>query len=194
VAQLRVERQQYALADGLYAAGVFNMLLRHAGHVTMANQAQLVNLLGLIETTPTTAYPTGEYRAFSLYVAHIGPVAIAVQAEGPTFAVRPIGTMPARPREPYLDVAATRDRDGRRLWLHVVNRHPQLAITTRIDLDGAVVAESILHVLQGRGPWSRNTPENQEVVTIRHERMDWDGTAPIAFPACSASSLEIVLA
>src|SRR5581483_4292826 len=89
-------RQQYALADGLYAAGVFNVLLRNADHVTMANQAQLVNLFGLIETDDTGACATAEYQAFALYVAQSGPVAMPVRVEAPTFATRALSTLPAR--------------------------------------------------------------------------------------------------
>jgi alpha-N-arabinofuranosidase len=192
VAQLRVDRQQFALADGLYAAGVFNVLLRRANQVTMANQAQLVNLLGLIETTETTAYGTAEYQAFKLYVAHSGPLAVQARVDSPTFDVPALSTLPARQGEPYLDVAATGDRDGRRLWLHVVNRHPSVPIAARIDLDGGMVS-AVMHVLQGRGPWSRNTPTDKEAVTIQFVPLDWDGTEPITFPACSATSLEILL-
>ncbi|HWE62109.1 MAG TPA: alpha-L-arabinofuranosidase C-terminal domain-containing protein, partial [Chloroflexota bacterium] len=192
VAQLRVKRQQYALVDGLYAAGVFNVFLRNADQVTMANQAQLVNLLGLIETEQTGAYPTAEYWAFRLYVEHSGPVAVPVSVDVPTFDMRAMSTMPARHGVPYLDVAATRDREGRRLWLHVVNRHPHAPIAARIDLNGGI-AGAVMHVLQGQGPWSRNAFGDDTVVTVRSSAVEWDGAAPISFPACSATSLEITL-
>lgn len=193
VAQLRVKRQHYALADGLYAAGIFNVLLRNAAHVTMANQAQLVNLLGLIETEGSGVYATAEYWAFRLYVEHSGPVAVPIHVDAPTFAVRAMGNLPAREAEPYLDVAATRDRAGRTLWLHVVNRHPRAPVAARIDLNATVTA-AVLYVLDGPGPWSRTTLDKPDVVRVRSSSLAWDGTEPVTFPPCSASSLELSLA
>jgi len=192
VAQMGMPQQHYALVDGLYAASVFNVFLRHADHVTMANQAQLVNLFGLIETRDTGAYGTAEYQAFRLYVEHSGAFSVPVHVDGPTFDVRAMSTLPARRGEPYLDVAATRDREGRRLWLHVVNRHPQLPVAAQLHVNGHV-AEVVSHVLQGRGPWSHNTFRDQEAVAVRSSPIDWDGVGSITFPPCSATSLELAM-
>ncbi|HEY3107262.1 MAG TPA: alpha-L-arabinofuranosidase C-terminal domain-containing protein, partial [Chloroflexota bacterium] len=186
-------RQNYALADGLYAAGFFNVMLRNADHVTMANQAQLVNLLGLIETSDTDCYGTPEYLAFRLYVDHAGPVAVPASVEGPTFAVPAMANMPARPAEPLLDVAATGDADGRRLWLHVVNRDPTQSVSASVDLGGRRVARATAHVLAGPHPWARNGFASKESVRIASQAAEWDGRAPYSFPACSATSLEIEL-
>lgn len=186
-------RQNYALADGLYAAAFFNVLLRNADHVTMANQAQLVNLLGLIETSDTDAYGTAEYLAFRLYVEHRGAVALRVAAESPTFDTRAMGDMPARHGEPYLDVAATRDADGRRLWLHVVNRHPHLPMDTTIDLSGAAAVAATAWVLTGPHPWARNSFASKETVRISSSEAPWGEGGRHTFPPCSATSLEIEL-
>jgi len=187
-----VPRQDYALVDGLYAALFFNVLLRNADHVTMANQAQLVNLFGLIETGPTGAYGTAEYHAFRLYVEHSGTTAVEVRVESPTFDIRATGNLPARRGEPYLDVAATRDLANRKLWLHVVNRHPQETIAVQIDV-GTGVTEAVHHLLWGRGAWARNSFTDPEAVAVHSSRLDWVGSGPILFPACSASSLELTL-
>jgi alpha-N-arabinofuranosidase len=186
-------RQNYALADGLYAAGFFNVVLRNADHVTMANQAQLVNLLGLIETSDSDCYGTPEYLAFRLYVDHAGPVAVPASVEGPTFAVPGMGNMPARAAEPSIDVAATRDADGRRLWLHVVNRDPAQSVSASVDLGGRAVVRATAHVLAGPHPWARNGFGRKESVRISSQAAEWDGRAPYSFPACSATSLELEL-
>jgi len=183
-------RQNYALADGLYAAGFFNVVLRNADHVTMSNQAQLVNLLGLIETSDTDAYATPEYLAFKLYVDRSGPIAVRVVVDGPTFDVPATGNMPARHAEPCLDVAATRDRDSRRLWLHVVNRDPIRDLAARIDLGSQTVRAATGHLITGPDPWARNSFANKDNVAICSRAVEWrDGE--VTFPACSATSLEL---
>ncbi|MGH2347512.1 MAG: alpha-L-arabinofuranosidase C-terminal domain-containing protein, partial [Chloroflexota bacterium] len=191
--QMGVAHQDYALVDGLYAALFFNVLLRNADHVTMANQAQLVNLFGLIETGPAGAYGTAEYHAFRLYVEQSGPTAVAVRVDSPTFEVRATGNLPARQGEPYLDVAATQDIERRKLWLHVVNRHPREEIAVRIDV-GAGITEAVHHLLGGRGPWTRNSFTDPEAIAVSSTHLDWVGAGPLTFPACSASSLELTLA
>jgi alpha-N-arabinofuranosidase len=187
------ERQNYALADGLYAAGFFNVMLRNADHVTMANQAQLVNLLGLIETSDVDAYGTPEYLAFKLYVDHSGPVAVPVTSQGPTFDVPTIGNMPARRGEPFLDVAATADRERRRVWLHVVNRDPDRARSAEIDLGGRALGLVVAHTIVGPHPWARNSFANKENVRLESEPVELSGDGRYSFPAASATALEIEL-
>jgi alpha-L-arabinofuranosidase len=186
-------RQNYALADGLYAAGFFNVMLRNADHVTMANQAQLVNLLGLIETSQTDCYGTPEYLAYQLYVDHAGSVALAVDVTGPTFDVPELGNMPARDGVPYLDVAASYDQRRRRLFLHVVNRHPTESADVAIELHGLTPSgSSTAHELNGPDVWARNTFEDH-----RHVRITTRSAGAVAqrfthrFAAHSATSLEI---
>jgi len=184
-------RQNYALADGLYVASFFNMVLRNANHITMTNQAQLVNLLGLIETTDTGAYGTPEYLAFLLYVDHSGPVAVRSCVESPTFDVRAMGNMPARKGEHYLDVASTRDHAGSKVWLHVVNRHPHRAMEAAIDLGPATPTRMTIHTLTGPHPWARNSVSNSDTVRITCAASEWE--ASYSFPACSVTALEIDL-
>ena len=185
------EPGHWSLTEGVYAAGLFNVFLRNADHVTMANQTMVANVGGFIETSDTDAVGTPKYLAFMLYVEHSGPVAVRAEVESPTFDVRAVGNMPARRGEPYLDVAATRDRDGRRLWLHVVNRHPREAIEAQIDLGGATVREATAHVLTGPEPWAWNSFASKNTVCITSSAVEW-GRA-VSFPACSATSLELVL-
>jgi alpha-L-arabinofuranosidase len=186
-------RQNYALADGLYAAGFFNVMLRNADHITMANQAQLVNLLGLIETSQTDCYGTPEYLAYQLYVDHVGSDALAVEATGPAFDVPDVGNMPARRGVPYVDAAASYDPAGRLLFLHVVNRHPTEPADVAIEVRGLTPSGSaIAHELDGPDIWARNTFEDHDRVRIVTRP-----AGPVAerfthrFPARSATSLEV---
>ncbi|MGB9620350.1 MAG: alpha-L-arabinofuranosidase C-terminal domain-containing protein, partial [Armatimonadota bacterium] len=62
-----LESSIYALRDGLFAAGVFHAMHRLSDRVTMANLAQLVNVLGAIQTSATEIVETPIYKAFELY-------------------------------------------------------------------------------------------------------------------------------
>jgi alpha-N-arabinofuranosidase len=186
-------RQNYALADGLYAAGFFNLLLRQADHITMANQAQMVNVLGLIETSPTDCYGSAEYLAFLLYREHVGAQSLPVQVTSPTFEAPAVGNMPARSHVPWLDAAATFDPAGHRLVLHLVNRHPTDPIETTLDVCGLRLGDSAtLYILTGPDVWARNTFANKHHLTITTETQPL-GPAPhrLLVPARSAVAVNI---
>ena len=193
MARRAVPRQNFALADGLYAAGFFNVMLRNANHVTMANQAQLVNLLGLIETSQTDCYGTPEYLAFQLYVDHAGSQALPVQVDSPTFDVPRVSNMPARQGVSYIDVAASYDPDGKRLFLHVVNRHPSEPADVQIEIGGLAPSGAVTaHELNGPDIWARNTFEDRHVVCLESRTGGSAGPGfRHQFPAHSATSLEI---
>ena len=186
-------RQNYALADGLYAASFFNTMLRNANHITMANQAQMINLLGLIETSQTDCYGTPQYLAFQLYVDHAGARALPVDVDGPTFDAPAVGNMPARQGVPYLDIAASYDPERGRLFLHVVNRHPSEPAEVEIDVQGlSPTGTMTAHELNGPGPWARNTFADHSVVRIEsHAASLASRRFTRRFPAHSATSLEI---
>ena len=182
----------WSLVEGLYAAGLFNEFIRRCDHVTMAAQTMICNVGGFIETSDTDAFGTPKYVAFKLYVDHSGPLAVRTSVESPTFAVPAMGNMPARRDEPYLDVTATRDQDGRRLWLHVANRHPRQALEAEIELGHAVPGAAIAHTMTGPDVWAWNSFGNKEAVKITSSPVSFGRT--FTFPARSATALEITLA
>ena len=189
----RATRQNYALADGLYAAAFFNLMLRNADHVTMANQAQMVNLLGLIETSQTDCYGTPEYLAYQLYVDHAGSQSLATAVDCPKFDVPAVGNMPARPGVDYLDVAASYDPSGKRLFVHVVNCHPGEDAEVTVTVSGLKPrGQAKAHVMNGPEPWAKNTFADHHVVRI--DEMVAGAAAgefTVRLPKHSASSVEV---
>lgn len=188
-------RQNYALRDGLYAAGMFNVFQHQCTSVTMANIAQLVNLLGVIETSPTAAYGTPIYHVFKLYRDQCGDTAVETAVQGPTFDLSPLGNIPAMPQVPYLSASGTIDRSQGTLSLAVVNRHAQESIPATIDIQGASPGgEAHVWEINGPGMDTRNTFDAPDLVTITDK-----GTLviqePLAyeFPAHSVSLLVIPL-
>jgi len=128
--------ETYLMRDALYAAGIFHALHRQAASVTMANVAQMVNVLPLIVTNKTQAYGTPLYYAFLLYANHAAPITVGSDVTCDTFVAESVGKEPELPMVPYLDVSSTMTPDYR--WVHVavINRHPSEDCLAKISLRG----------------------------------------------------------
>lgn len=109
-------RELMTLADSLLVGSYFNIFLRHAERVTLANMAQLVNTI-LAMVTETGG--EGFYRQASswiqeLFLRNKGGTSVDTFVDGPGFPGSYFSEVP------YLDVSAT--RHGDRLVLNVINR------------------------------------------------------------------------
>lgn len=186
-------RQNYALRDALYAAGMFNHFQQQCASVTMANIAQLVNLLGVIETSPTSAYGTPIYHVFKLYRDHCGDQALATAVEGPSYDMPTMENIPAMRNVPYLHASATRDTISGKIALAVVNRHPEQDIPAEIHIHGAT-AQGWVEVWEINGPemGARNTFDDPyRVAALGKRGFQVDNSLVYAFPAHSVTLLKI---
>lgn len=174
---------------------MFNAFHARCNSLTMANIAQLVNLLGVIETSPTSAYGTPIYHAFKLYTEHCGDMALAAEVDCETYDVPEVTNIPALRGVPYLSVSATLDTRRRMVCLAVANRHSADDIPAEIILSGVSEgARGHAWELNGPGMGARNTFEAPDLVAI------WDAGEVMAgpslsytFPAHSVTALEIPL-
>lgn len=128
--------ERYELRDALFAAGVFHALQRTCAHVTMANLAQLVNVLPAITTSATGAWGTPLYHAFALYAGACQEIAVACACASPSFDAPAFGNIPELEGIAFVDAAATVSPDGRRLALALINRHRTEAARVALDLGG----------------------------------------------------------
>jgi alpha-N-arabinofuranosidase len=189
--------EPYLLRDGLYAAGIFHVFYRHCRHVTMANLAQLVNVLGAIYTTPAGLFLTPIYLAVQLQHDHSGPLSIATEVQSPTFDAQPMGRfMPARLGARYVDAAATLDEERGLLYLSVVNRHRREPAEVEIELEGATAQlEGGGYQLNGPSALSGNSITNPDVVRVQPIAPFLAGNRfTYTFPEHSATVLELRLA
>jgi len=186
-------RQNYALRDGLYAAGMFNIFQRRCTSVTMANIAQLVNLLGVIETSQTDAYGTPIFEAFKLYINHCGNIALVTQVDSETFDVPALGNIPEQKGISYLSASATLDSERNLVCLAVINRHSTDDIVTTVEVKGlGPTSEARVWELNGPGMDARNTFDVHDRVTIRDRGAVAAGNRfEYSFPAHSVTLLEI---
>lgn len=118
----------YALRDGIFAAGVFHAMHRCGDFVELACLAQTVNVLGAIRTSQTQVVKSPIYWAFWIYVRNTGKWRVACEVDAP------VGTMPGVGETPVVDASATLSEDGKRLFIALINRHPESDVKVQLNL------------------------------------------------------------
>ncbi len=177
---------EYRLANALYFGGVFNELLRHANRIFLAENCSLINVQGIIEVNPVAMKLTPPYFAYVLYANHIGSEVLKTETTVPPVS---FGSKP-----PALDAIATRASDGRTLFLAVVNRAQNEAVSTQINLKGWKTAgtQAQVYELAGKSWDSFNPYGSTNNVSITH-RTAAVGRMPLSyvFPAHTITVLEV---
>ena len=155
----------YTLRDALYTAGMFHVFHRQCQALTLANLAQLVNVLPAIVTDERRAWATAIYYPFLLYW-QMDRLALEVRADAPAFDSPAYGPNIAAHRGvPYLDATATCDAERRRLVLGLINRHPARKVEVLAPLRGfGALRPAEAWLLTGPNPLAANTPDRPEQV------------------------------
>jgi alpha-N-arabinofuranosidase len=184
-------RSYYTMRDGVFAAAFLNSMHRFCRDVTMANLAQLVNLLPAIVAVPGRAWATPVYWAVWLHRRHALELAGRATVECDTFAVPETGNVRAMDAVPWLDVSPTFDAARSRLGVCVVNRHRTADVRAEIALRGfEPVPDGETWTLSGPDALSRNLAESPDTVAVAHDTLN--GLAARfqhTFPAHSATIL-----
>lgn len=167
----------YALAEGLWACNVFHLLHRLGDRVTMANLAQLVNVLGAIQTDQTTLAKTPLYYAFLLYRHHFGERFVPSEVAAP----------PLTPSRSLVDVSVADSEDGRRLHLAVVNWHPSRPVKVTWDLGFAPPQRVEEARLAGPSFHAMNRVGALEEVTVTVRERLWAEVAAEPLPPHTAT-------
>jgi alpha-N-arabinofuranosidase len=135
----RFLQQQNSLRDALVAALHFHTFHAHAGRVSMANIAQMVNVLqAMILTDGDAMLLTPTYHAFRMHVPFQDAVALPVTFDK-NFAYQ-FGSVSI----PALSASAARGKDGK-LYLSLVNTNPKEAVA--VSVAGVVVKSASGSVL-----------------------------------------------
>ena len=182
------EEENYTLSDALFACGFFHILHRHCERVTMANLAQLVNILGLIQTTPESMVLTTLYYAFYLYSNNTGKYLIESQTEIDTFDEEYNGEKIKN--VPYLDVSVTSDEEF--LYIAGINRHLSEAIETEIIFyDITCKEDGEVFFISGETPEVMNT-KGKENVNVKSKKLKIQGNKFFyEFPPLSATVIKL---
>lgn len=150
----------YNLRDAIYAGSALNMFIRHADRVTMANMAQMVNVIAPIYVTSKGSYYQPIFFPLKYYRQLHRPIAVSTHVRSDTLKItkefeqsqvqKHADVVPGLWRAPGLrhgwqthwqgkefplvDVAATRTHDGREMTISMVNRHDMEAIEVDMNL------------------------------------------------------------
>jgi len=106
----------YNLEDALLVGGLLNSLLRHSDRVKVACLAQLVNVIAPIATNENALLRHTIFYPYSWALHHARGAAIELLVESPTYEASGMGQVP------YVDAAATFDKESGKTTLFLFNR------------------------------------------------------------------------
>jgi alpha-N-arabinofuranosidase len=122
------------------AAGFLNTLLRHTAEVKIADMTGIMEFAGIWKRREQV-YAVPAFYAFQMYTSVKDGFVLPVTTDSGTYSVaggvRPLANVD---NIPYIDVVATRSRDGKLLTLLCVNRSLEADIPTAFDLGSLKVA------------------------------------------------------
>ena len=189
--QPRLIEDEYTVTDAVVVGTLLNSLLRHGDRVTVACQAQLVNVIGLLRSEPggeawkqTIAYPFEQVRRLAQ-----GQI-LQVVATSDRY------DSAAYTDVPLVDASATYDAETGRAAIFVANRSLTDAATLEVDLRGiggtAVRAASTLHAGASQDRHTTNLERHEAVIPVRFDdHAVRDGRLTATLPALSWTVFEV---
>jgi len=176
--------EQYDLSDALAVASYLNAFIRHCDSVKIANLAQLVNVIAPIFTNAEGLFLQTIYHPLRLMSEHMQETALDIYVESETYSLQPENETSPWPHRiadqgPFqmLDVTVTCDAGGRELTIAVVNRDPERAHATTIQLTdaGASMRGIVAYEVNGADPKIINSFAQPHAVAVQEHRLDLEG-------------------
>ncbi len=187
----------YDLRAGLMFAGTFHRIHERTPRVEIAMIAQLVNMLGLIQTDDSRLFQTAGYLVNRLYVEETRPLAVECEVESETFDTPVWPDVPERFQPmmgedltgiPYLDASATASDDHRQLAVFLVNRYLDQPLAVNLTFEGIEPPTSgRLRQLAAESPFARNDFRHPERLRIQEQPVS--SLARLELPPHSVSAL-----
>jgi alpha-N-arabinofuranosidase len=139
--------QSNTLRDALLAAVTFNSLNSYGTAVSMANIAQIFNVLQCIAFTKGDKFAlTPTYHAFDLYQPHMDAMALKTVVDSPTYTVKPLTQLPAQflaflggggeTTRTCLSASASLNEAQKQICVTLVNQHLTEPLEVEIQIPG----------------------------------------------------------
>jgi alpha-N-arabinofuranosidase len=157
-------QELYNLRDALWIASALNLFQRMGKAVTMANLAQMVNVLAPMLTSESGLVLQPTYYPMKLYSQECGTNYLQTQVTSPTFSSKSYAEIP------YLDISATTDEGRKTLSLAVVNRHETQAANTSVRVDGMKLSRDVDSFEISGPPDAENTAADPHKIDIQQKR------------------------
>jgi alpha-L-arabinofuranosidase len=149
--------QQNTLRDAIAAGVNLNIFNRHCDRVSMANIAQMINVLqAMILTDKEKMIETPTYHVFEMFKVHQGATVIPVDVSAPEYKY-------ADQTIPSLSVSASRDTSGR-LHASVVNLDPNHSFDVSTAIDSLVPKQVTGRILTADAMNAHNTFDQPNAV------------------------------
>lgn len=180
------------LRDAIAAAGVLDTFHRWCRRVTMANLAQIVNVLQtLIQTDEDRMWLTPTYHLFMLYKPHRGATALRTDVESESAKAPALRSLTAGPVS--LLSASASLTDGR-VSISVSNRHQTEGRQVRVEVRGQRARSATGEILVVDAANAVNSAEEPAHVALREIEVRLDeGDAVVDLPPCSVATLTMSL-
>ncbi len=178
--------QQNTLRDAILAAINLHLFQEHADRITMANIAQMINVLqAMILTDKEKMILTPTYHVFEMFKVHQGATSLPLTLTTPDYVVGDKAI-------PAVSASASRDKTGK-IHVSLANSNPNAAITVTATLAGVTAKGVSGRVLTAPAIDSHNTFAAPEVVKpARFDGAKLTGDQlMIALPAKSVVVLEL---
>ncbi|MBI4622283.1 MAG: alpha-N-arabinofuranosidase [Verrucomicrobia bacterium] len=177
--------QQNTLRDAILAAINLHIFHAHADRVTMANIAQMINVLqAMILTDKEKILLTPTYHVFEMFKVHQGATSLPCQLTTPDYVF-------GGNKIPAVSVSASRDAAGR-IHLSFSNADPKRGIRVEGKLTGVGARAVSGRVLTAPAMNTHNTfaaPDSVKPATFNGASLAGD-TLTVALPAMSVVVLE----
>lgn len=178
--------QQNSLRDAIVAALNFHIFQKHADRVTMANIAQIVNVLqSVILTDKEKMVLTPTYHAFEMFKVHQDATSLRVDLVSPDYAF-------GKEKIPAVSASASRDAAGK-VHLSLVNCDPHNAQTVTCALAGVEAKAVSGRILTAAAMDAHNTfaaPDVVKPAAFSGAKLE-NGKLIVALPAMSVVVLEL---
>jgi alpha-N-arabinofuranosidase len=178
--------QQNTLRDAIAAGVNLNIFNRHCDRVSMANIAQMVNVLqAMILTDKEKMIETPTYHVFEMFKVHQGATMIPVDVSAPPYKF-------GEERISTLSVSASRDSSGR-VHLSVVNLDPNHPVDVSARIVGVTPKNVSGRILTADAMNAHNTFDQPDAVKPeKFSAFDrTDGGLTLHMPAKSVVVVEI---
>jgi alpha-L-arabinofuranosidase len=191
-ANARIDKRYEAVStwrDALAAAATLDVFHSHCDAVTMANLAQIVNVLQpLVQTDGDSVHVTPTGDVFALYAAHRGATALRLAVES-----CPQREMPASRAEPawsttypsgqlpYLSASASRGASGTTLTITNRHRTDALAVMVRGLPPGAAAQRQL----------SAGSTEAVATATLRRDIASASGELVLELPPATVTAIQV---
>jgi alpha-N-arabinofuranosidase len=181
--------QQYSMLSALYGARLMNVFERTDGLVAMSAVSDLVNGWpgGIIQASRHRVFVSPVYLVNQLYSESLGEERLAAEVISPTFDSTREGK-----QVPYLDVVASRTRNGQHLFVKAVNTDLTRALVTQISIRGArVLPRGELATVNGGTLESYNSFATPEAVHLTRRQIVAGSNFEVTLPPHSVSVIKV---